>query len=577
MSHGICTGTKSNGIQRFTAPLAIVFIAVKINQIEKFFKSKQVLCRSGPTCRSFRYTLPSHLSRRHAQKQDLSLDILSLHAHSTDRNTTLLRVKFYMFTKVLVVLFACYLFASIRVHAADQTIGNTLSTESYGFTEVQVFTPLKGTISGVLIMLKPKSSAEPSLALSRRFSEEGLLVIEVEPSRFQSGRTKTGRGCDEMSDCLVALSAYVQRQKHLKLNFLPTLISYGEAGEYAESSWHEAPQFAFNSVISVDYCPKNTALHSTGMQRHTKWVILESPAQNKKCSNLATDIGYSSGSSHFIGKFDIVISRLSSDPNVKPGGLVRWVIGHLGAIKKEETRIPASINHTNIDDLQTVVIDPGKSGHHDSFVILYSGDGGWAEFTDDLAAAISHKNLPVVGINSMRYFWKEKNPERGAKDLARLIKFYGAKWHAKTVYLVGFSFGAGTLPFFVRRLPPDLMKSVERVVLVAPYRKADFEFFISDWLFNDDRGLEIMPEIQKLGLAIKPVCIFPTNEKDVSLCTQNKDAPLTPIGLPGGHHFEGKTSLVVEALLGQSKESNKESTKVLPGVPESHSEKRVEK
>ena len=447
--------------------------------------------------------------------------------------------------------------ASPRAKSVDSRAPNgdaaRARIDSHGFRDVRVFAPLNGEVSGVVILLKPASFGDESYAMSQRFSDEGFLVIDLDPVRFSL--PTADRQCKEFSDCLVALSAKVQKMKSLHENFLPSVVSLGQSGEFAELSWREAPQSAFNAVVSIDYCPRAKSAPKLMGDHHTKWTILESPARDSKCESL---------SSGLIALMDIERETIANVPMFRPGRMIRSVKQHLTKANEGDARRPAaisrgSVDDLQVDDLQTVLVEPDKSGHYDTFVILYSGDGGWAEFTDELAAEFSQKKIPVVGINSMRYFWKAKLPERGAADLARLIRFYKEKWGAKTVHLVGFSFGAGTLPFFVRRLPPDLKSSIGRVALLAPYRKAGFEFFLSDWLFDDDRGLEVLPEVRAMGVSSKLFCIYPAREKKVSLCTQTdaRAKDLVAVELPGGHHFDGATAKIVDVFLGSPKKETK--------------------
>ena len=44
--------------------------------------------------------------------------------------------------------------------------------------------------------------------------------------------------------------------------------------------------------------------------------------------------------------------------------------------------------------------------------VVYSGDGGWRDIDKDIAGRLQEKGVPVVGVDSLRYFWSEKTPER---------------------------------------------------------------------------------------------------------------------------------------------------------------------
>ncbi|MGO8506745.1 AcvB/VirJ family lysyl-phosphatidylglycerol hydrolase, partial [Rhizobium leguminosarum] len=54
--------------------------------------------------------------------------------------------------------------------------------------------------------------------------------------------------------------------------------------------------------------------------------------------------------------------------------------------------------------------------------------------------------IPVVGVDSLHYFWKERKPEETAADLSKIIDFYSKQWKVKHVLLVGYYFGADVVP-----------------------------------------------------------------------------------------------------------------------------------
>jgi hypothetical protein len=56
-------------------------------------------------------------------------------------------------------------------------------------------------------------------------------------------------------------------------------------------------------------------------------------------------------------------------------------------------------------------------------------------------------------VDSLRYFWSEKAPDVMAHDLDEIIERYTADWHAAKVVVVGYSFGAGVVPFAVNASP----------------------------------------------------------------------------------------------------------------------------
>ena len=56
--------------------------------------------------------------------------------------------------------------------------------------------------------------------------------------------------------------------------------------------------------------------------------------------------------------------------------------------------------------------------------VFITGDGGWVTLDRRVSKAIASAGVPVVVINSLRYFWYRRTPEQAAEDLARVINNY---------------------------------------------------------------------------------------------------------------------------------------------------------
>lgn len=63
-----------------------------------------------------------------------------------------------------------------------------------------------------------------------------------------------------------------------------------------------------------------------------------------------------------------------------------------------------------VSDLPVIEVaaQPGTSS--ELFAVLLSGDGGWAGLDKEVAAALSKSGVPVVGVDSLRYFWTPRTP-----------------------------------------------------------------------------------------------------------------------------------------------------------------------
>ena len=90
--------------------------------------------------------------------------------------------------------------------------------------------------------------------------------------------------------------------------------------------------------------------------------------------------------------------------------------------------------------------EPGSTG--DTLAIIVSGDGGWAGLDRDVASQLAERGFPVVGLNTLQYFWTPRTPDGAAADLARILRTYLAAWKRKDALLIGYSLGAEVLPYY---------------------------------------------------------------------------------------------------------------------------------
>jgi type IV secretory pathway VirJ component len=169
------------------------------------------------------------------------------------------------------------------------------------------------------------------------------------------------------------------------------------------------------------------------------------------------------------------------------------------------------------------------------FALIISGDGGWAKIDKSISERLSLDGVPVVGLNALEYFWKKREPEELARDVASVIEKYVVRWNRRDVVLIGYSRGADVLPFAVTRLPEPVRRRVVLVALLSPSKSATFEFKVADW-FKDRNGVPTRPEIDKLR-GTKTICVYGTDDKE-TVCTDVDARVARPIPLAGSHHFD---------------------------------------
>lgn len=184
----------------------------------------------------------------------------------------------------------------------------------------------------------------------------------------------------------------------------------------------------------------------------------------------------------------------------------------------------------------------------DTFAIFYSGDGGWRDLDKDVAAVLEQDGLPVVGVDVLRYFWTEQTPQQSAKDLARIIRSYRQKWHAKKVVLIGFSFGADLLPIMYNQLPKEERASVAQITLLGLSKAAVFEVSMESWLNHKPSDApQTLPQLAKIPSSL--VQCFYGEDDTHNVCPELAGTGVELIKTKGGHHFNNEYDMLARRIL----------------------------
>jgi type IV secretory pathway VirJ component len=207
------------------------------------------------------------------------------------------------------------------------------------------------------------------------------------------------------------------------------------------------------------------------------------------------------------------------------------------------TVVPAALSDLPI---VTVPAVPGSPAG-DTFAIILSGDGGWAGLDKDVAGALSAAGIPVIGLDSLRYFWSPRTPAGLAADIERLTRYYLAELGKQRVLLIGYSQGADVLPFAVNLLPQATRSHVAVTAIMGMSEHALFEFHMTSWIADDDSGPATLPEVDKI-IGIPVLCVYGTEETD-SLCPKLDPHKATIVKLKGGHHFDGDYAGLARLIL----------------------------
>ncbi len=431
------------------------------------------------------------------------------------------------------------------------------------FHQFPVYAPASAPTSFVLLLSDNRGWTRTAAETARRLARAGAMVAGVDSAKLNSELERDAGQCVSPAGDLENLSHFVQAYEHLPTYLKPLLVGLQSGGAFAYAILAQAPKDRFGGALSVGFCPRlelHKALCTKGSQLEFNhdaaagghaggfellpakasvgsWIVVE-PRAADSCSR--ADVG------SFVAA--VPGAALVWLPN---GPAKAWVPQYRAAFDRlvagsaaKAVPLPPAL----LGDLPVVEVAaaPG-SPIEDRFAIMQSGDGGWAGLDQGVAEAFAAHGFPVVGLDSLRYYWTARTPEGLAVDMDRIIRYYEAHWRKSRVMLIGYSQGADTLPFALNRLPPSTRETVSTVVLLGLSAHALFEFHVANWLSDDESGPATLPEVSRIA-GVPVLCVYGAEEAD-SPCPKLDPNRARAVKLAGGHHFDGDYAALAQRIL----------------------------
>jgi type IV secretory pathway VirJ component len=359
-------------------------------------------------------------------------------------------------------------------------------------------------------------------------AQHGAMVVGVDTSRYaQNLAAITKESCHRLYSDAEAIGHQLERQQESSQYFAPIAIGSGQGALIAEHMLEQAPANTLAGAVSLDPaqeldarfapCPADPKLsRGKGLPGFFERGATKSA---KGAADAKTAADGASGTQE---------PRAFAQSLADSDKLVALTAPHLRVVSESDE---------DVSDLPLVELPAAHPT--DMLAVVISGDGGWRDLDKTIAEALQRDGIAVVGWDSLRYFWSEKSPAQTSRDLARVIKTYGARWHAKHIALVGYSFGADVMPFAYNRLPDTLRDKVSYMSLLGFAPSADFQIRVTGWLGMpaSDKALPVQPELARVPPAIVQ-CVYGEDEKD-TLCPALTHTGIDIVKTNGSHHFDG--------------------------------------
>ncbi|MGX9572656.1 virulence factor family protein [Mesorhizobium sp. f-mel] len=406
----------------------------------------------------------------------------------------------------------------------------------------------KQDASGLVVLLSGADGwTEKEDAIAHSLSGDYAIVVGIDLKAYLAALAKDDGDCIYTVSDIESLSQQVQRAAASGAYRPPVVAGVGAGGAMALAIAAQSPAATIGKTLAVD--PEAgialTKQLCTPAEKETKsgrmvYGLTDGPLPDPVSVTFSTAAS-AEGRQH-------VAALVDKHPDIETTDTEDDAYAALSGALSEY--LQEGDETDNPFGLPLTVLDAKPS--RDTMAVIYSGDGGWRDIDREVGNALQQQGVPVVGIDSLRYFWSERQPQATADDLARIISYYRKRWNVRSVLLIGYSFGADILPRTYNLLPPATRTVVRQVTLMALSHQADYKISVLGWLGAEGEGSAGDPvdDIKAIDPSLVQ-CIYGTEEED-DACPALKSLGIGVIAINGGHHFDGDypalTRRVLDAL-----------------------------
>jgi type IV secretory pathway VirJ component len=398
----------------------------------------------------------------------------------------------------------------------------------------------QGKVTSEIVLISDGAGwGDKENAVAQKMVAGGSLVIGIDYPSFLDSLNKydvsKNDGCIYIVADIESLSQQIQRSIADSAYQLPIIAGVGDGGAMAMTIAAQTPDATVAGTLAIDPSP-GIALKQE----------LCTPAEKKTYGDRVA-FGLQDGTLP-----NPIIATFTANAN-------KDARAHLEEIQKEHTDV--QITDADSDDVYQdlsdglvdfiKLLDSEKSSlglpidvmkakpSMDTLAIVYSGDGGWRDIDKEVGGYLQDQGIPVVGVDTLHYFWSERTPQETAKDLGRIIDYYTKRLKVQHVVLVGYSFGADVLPASYNMLRPEQKSKVAQISLLSLSRKVDYVISVMGWLGAESEGKGGSPITDLKSVNPKIVqCIYGKDDDEDVACPALQGTGAEVIGMSGGHHFD---------------------------------------
>ena len=459
----------------------------------------------------------------------------------------------------------------------------------YGMANAANVDSLKYGSFGKVFIYKPKTAPDAivlfvsgdggwntgPIKMGSHLVDQGAMVVGINISKYLINKMNEHEKCYYPAGDFEELSLFLQKKYKFRNYLKPILMGYSSGATLVYGILAQAPANTFKGAISMGFCSDIATVEPLCTNNQLKQHELKpgSPIRYLEPSDkLSAPFIIINGLDDAVCSYNSALEFMKKVNNGEVIGIPK--AGHGMSVEKNYlphliyayNKVKNSASYAETISAQNqpaalqqpqklttdlpLVIKPCSKSDTLPMLVFMSGDGGWTSFDEGVAEKLVEKGIPVVGIDSQKYFWQPRTPLETAAELTKVLYHYMTAWNKKSFVLCGYSFGADVIPFMLTRLPGDLKSMLKSAVMMSPDPKADFEIHVADMLSfgSSSDKYDVLTELKKSAFG-HAVCIFGKDE-DSETPKLFREAGATIRLLPGSHHYDNDFEAITNEIIG---------------------------
>ncbi len=443
---------------------------------------------------------------------------------------------------------ACFalLLSGMSARAADPTL-----IDGGRFGQVRYYRPTDSdAVTGLVAVISDRDGwTDSDAALAAHLTEEGQAVIGIDLPTFEQALARQSGDCGWVNGDFESVTRRVEKDLPFHEFRPPALVGIGAGASIAYAAVGQVLPNTFAGAVGIDFSPRLDSAPKLCLP-----VDASTPGQPPRYAPL----GERATPFVFAPSRDFASSRGQVTAFIAGSHQVHRIdmTGNQAALVDAGLRMLPRLFPSAIPVTGLPIVELPPAGGSDSdhpIVIFYSGDGGWRDIDRQIGGYLAEHGYFVVGFDSLRYFWREKAPDKMAADLDTVVRHYEDRSNGHGVILAGYSFGADVLPFIVNRMAPDTRDQIKLMSLIGLSEHASFEIRLQGILgaANED-GPPTVPELARIK-NIPIQCVYGFDENDTACTDKTLSQMVERVEMSGGHHFNGDYHDVANAIVAAAK------------------------